>query len=284
MGTPSVSGVHGFDAGGSQPRPQTPTGAAPSAPGAPQLLDAGQGSDFTSLLGSLLAKPQPAQPSTTPIQAPSFAAGPKLPQGAQLLQSTPAPAPQQQDKFSDAMSLVGALGGSGPALGSDQASGAPQTGPAQPTGSPSPEAGTGTGADAALTWAKSKIGFKETGTNAGGLASYANSRFGMSGQPWCAMFTSLAVTKGGAPKSARTASVAAVRAKAQQHNGYEGFVDPGSAQAGDLILFGNQHIGMVERVSGGKVFYVGGNQSNGVTEASVPVGRGDIVRPKYGAR
>jgi hypothetical protein len=39
---------------------------------------------------------------------------------------------------------------------------------------------------------------------------------------------------------------------------------------------------MVQRVAKGRVYYVGGNQSNAVTQASVPVGHGDIVRPRYG--
>jgi len=41
---------------------------------------------------------------------------------------------------------------------------------------------------------------------------------------------------------------------------------------------------MVEKVQGGRIHYVGGNQSDGVTRATVPVGRGDIVRPQYGRR
>jgi hypothetical protein len=41
---------------------------------------------------------------------------------------------------------------------------------------------------------------------------------------------------------------------------------------------------MVQSVSHGRINYVGGNQSDGVTEASVAVGHGDIVRPRYGAR
>lgn len=143
------------------------------------------------------------------------------------------------------------------------------------------------GAQAALDWAESKIGqanSRETGTNTGGLASYANSRFGMSGQPWCAMFTSLAVTKGGAPKTARTASVAEVRRQAEQGGGgyQKGFVKVADAKAGDLILFGNDHIGMVKSVKDGQVTYVGGNQSDNVTVATTS--SGDIVRPKYGTR
>jgi hypothetical protein len=69
-------------------------------------------------------------------------------------------------------------------------------------------------------------GRRRHGHQFGRLASYANQRFGMSNQPWCAMFTSLAVTKGGAPKTARTASVAEVRRQAEQGGGgyQHGFV------------------------------------------------------------
>lgn len=143
----------------------------------------------------------------------------------------------------------------------------------------------GSGGTAALSWAESKVGFKETGVNSGGLASYLNGRFDMHNQPWCAMFTSAAVTKGGAPASARTASVAQVRAKALVGVGYEkGFIPPAQAKPGDLILFGDAHVGMVRSVKNGQINYVAGNQSNSVAEASVPFGGGDIVRPKYGQK
>jgi hypothetical protein len=143
----------------------------------------------------------------------------------------------------------------------------------------------GEGAEAAIGWAKSKLGFKETGTNAGGIASYLNKQFGMSGAPWCAMFTSAAVTKGGAPSSARTASVAQVRALADAGQGYRnGVFSGGKARRGDLIMWGNDHIALVTGVKDGKISYVGGNQSNGVTNGSVNAGSVDAVRPLYGAR
>jgi hypothetical protein len=152
--------------------------------------------------------------------------------------------------------------------------------------------GGGSGAHAALSWAESKLndpGARETGgANRGRLPDYLNARFGFGasgGQPWCAMFTSAAVTKGGAPASARTASVAQVRQKAMQGVGYErGYVPGGQARPGDLILFGNAHIGMVKSNKGGHITYVGGNQSDAVTEGQVPAHGASIVRPKYGAR
>lgn len=146
-----------------------------------------------------------------------------------------------------------------------------------------PSSGSG-GATAAVSWIQSKVGdpsSRETGTNSGGLASYANKRFGMSGAPWCAMFTSLAVTKGGAPKVARTPSVAEVRRQTTQGGGgYEkGFVK--TPRPGDLILWGNNHIAMVESVKGNQVTYIGGNQSDNVTRRTTSIGDGDYVRPKY---
>ncbi len=147
-----------------------------------------------------------------------------------------------------------------------------------------------TGSVKALQWAESKIGLpgsRETGgENRGQLADYANSRFGMTAQPWCAMFTSLAVTKGGAPKTARTASVREVRRQAEQGGGgyQKGFVDPGRAKPGDMVLWGNNHIGMVQRVKGGKIYYVAGNESDTVAEGVAAAGEVDIVRPKYGKR
>ena len=147
----------------------------------------------------------------------------------------------------------------------------------------------GGGAASALSWAESKLGApgsaESGGPNQGKLAGYLNQRFGMSGQPWCAMFTSAAVTKGGAPPEARTASVPEVRRKAQQGQGYvRGFIPPQHARPGDLVLFGGSHIAMVKSVSGGKIHYVGGNQSNTVSEGTTGGGGVTIVRPKYGAR
>ena len=73
-----------------------------------------------------------------------------------------------------------------------------------------------------------------------------------------------------------------MRAKAQSGQGYHGFVKNSKAKPGDLILFGNDHIGMVRSVSNGKINYVGGNQSDAVTQASVSVSDSvDVVRPKY---
>lgn len=154
------------------------------------------------------------------------------------------------------------------------------TGVTQPGAPPS----GGKGSSSALDWAKSTIGVSETGgPNRGKRVDSWEQRFNLKGQPWCAVFTSLAVTKGGVAASGRTPSVAEVRKQAQQGTAayQRGFIPPKRAQAGDLILFGNDHIGMVESVGKGGITMIAGNDSNKVQRRVVPIGSGDIVRPKY---
>lgn len=144
----------------------------------------------------------------------------------------------------------------------------------------------GGGAASALSYARSKIGQAETqGENRGPYVDSLNKRFGLLGEAWCAMFTSVAVTQGGAPLSARSASVAAIRAKARAGQGYvKGFVNPSQAKPGDLILFGDQHIGLVESVGRNGITMIAGNDSNRVQRRTVGTSGVTIVRPKYGAR
>lgn len=273
----SASPIGGSGGGGTVPI-NSPTNA-PTTSGSSGGDDANAAA-LLALLGQQGTAPRPA--STTPLPTPAATAGPAMPTAYQALTSGSGPAPKDSG-LSAALAQNAATPGQAAANVAAQAS--PLVADASSGGTSAPADATG-GAQAALGWATSKVGFKETGTNSGGLASYLNDRFGMSNQPWCAMFTSAAVTKGGAPASARTASVAEVRRQAQTGDGgYEkGFVDASNAKPGDLILFGDRHVGMVRSVKDGQVNYVGGNQSNGVTVASTPVGSGDIVRPKYGAR
>jgi len=277
--------------GGSRP---DPSGAPvsrerPQAPAAGALQAAalgggalGPAQSVAGTIASLMQKPAAPAWSSSSLQAPGFASGPAF--AGRTVQGGGGPAPRQ-----DVGALIDATRTPGQEIASTLAQASPIVADAsKPRSAPGSAPSTGTGgAQAALGWAQSKIGFKEaTGNNDGGLAGYLNQRFGFRNAAWCAMFTSAAVTKGGAPASARTAAVRDVRTMAENGGGgyHQGFIPAQKAKAGDLILFGNDHIGMVQRVKNGKVFYVGGNQSNGVTEASVPVGRGDIVRPKYGAR
>lgn len=273
---------------GTIPVPGASAGASPpaSAPGAANdpvraltasTPDAGPQTDATGLIQLASQQRQaPRGSGAAGIPAPAV-----LSDAYRALSSSAGPAPKK-----DISALIDAARTPGQAAANVAQQASPLVADAAAPAPATAPGGGGGGANAALSWAESKVGFKETGTNSGGLASYLNQQFGMSNQPWCAMFTSAAVTKGGAPKAARTASVYEVRKQAEAGGGgyRKGFIDAAHAKAGDLILFGNDHIGMVRSVKNGKVNYVGGNQSDGVTEASVAVGGGDIVRPLYGAR
>lgn len=120
VGSRAASLLGGISTGGGSVQPQANSASASSAP---QQTDGGQAGDFTSLLGSLLAQPQQQAPASAGIQAPQFAAAPKMPQGFQGILPTAAPAPAQSG-VSDALGLVQALGGSAPTVGSP---GPPQT-------------------------------------------------------------------------------------------------------------------------------------------------------------
>ncbi len=148
-----------------------------------------------------------------------------------------------------------------------------------------PTSSQSAGGGAAVAFGQSRLGqyAEDAGSNRGGQLDSLQSKFGMRGQPWCAMFTSVAVTRGGAPKVARTASVGEVRAQVTRGGaGYEkGF--KGAARPGDLWLRGNAHIGLVERVdSDGTIHTIEGNTGGGKVERRTHrPGEGDIARPLY---
>lgn len=160
------------------------------------------------------------------------------------------------------------------------------TGPAKlPKGTPAnPTTGGGGGASAAVKWAQSTVGVAETGgANRGPRIDQWQQRFGLKGAYWCAMWTSLAATKGGMDRSGRTPAVRDVRKAAQVGTAayQKGFVDPRKAKPGDLVLFGNDHIGMVEKNTGSGLVMIAGNDANRVNRRTIAYGNGDIVRPKY---
>jgi murein DD-endopeptidase MepM/ murein hydrolase activator NlpD len=97
----------------------TPTGSPSVAPAstAPPTIAGGQAGDFTSLLASLLTKPEQQQQAPAPIAPPSFAAHPVLPQGFSPASSIAPPPVPAQDRTSQALGLVGALAGTGATVG-----------------------------------------------------------------------------------------------------------------------------------------------------------------------
>ena len=149
-------------------------------------------------------------------------------------------------------------------------------------------AATSAGASAAVSFGRARIGqYREsTGSNRGPQLDSLQKRFGMSAQPWCAMFTSVAATRGGMPAVGRTASVEEVRRQVQSGGGgyKQGFQRP---KAGDMMLFGNRHIAMVDSVNrDGSVNLLNGNGSDGKVSLrkNVAAGTGEFARPKYSAR
>lgn len=242
------------------------------------MPDLGSAQSIAGTVASLMNQRRPVVASSS-LAPPAHATGPAL--AGQTVQGGGGPAARP-----DVGALIDATRTPGQAAANIAASQSPLVAEASSEPRSRPATGTG-GAQAALGWAESKIGFKEaTGNNDGGLASYLNKRYGFNNAPWCAMFTSSAVTKGGAPAVARTASVEEVRRQAMQGGGgyRKGLIDGNKARPGDLILWGNRHIGMVESVKDGVIRYVAGNEGNAVARGTARVGTADIVRPLYGRR
>jgi hypothetical protein len=112
-------------AGVARPRSVAPVPApatgAPTDPSssAPTSFSGGQAGDFTSLLQSMLTRPQ-ARPEPMPIAPPSFAAAPPMPQGFQPAASVSAAPSQRGGGVEGALSLVSAIGGAPPSAGSPE--------------------------------------------------------------------------------------------------------------------------------------------------------------------
>lgn len=131
---------------------------------------------------------------------------------------------------------------------------------------------TGTGAQRLLAAAESQIGVSEQppGSNNGPqISTYRSAVAGAEpGEPWCAYFASWAAAQGGVPlgeSGQGFGSVAQITSWAASN----GRLLPASATPapGDLILFGDQHVGIVESVNpDGSLTTVEGNYNNAVTQ------------------
>jgi hypothetical protein len=228
------------------------------------------------LSGAELARPM--KPQSVGLAAPVFAAQPVAPAGAKVVASAGQVRESPGASLSAALSAVRGLGGVEVTQEPRMAAGGAGGAQAAPVGEE-------VGAGAAVAFAQSRVGQyrEDAGSNRGGQLDTLQRRFGMSGQPWCAMFTSVAVTRGGAPKVARTASVAVVREQVTSgKGGYErGF--KGRARAGDLWLRGNAHVGLVESVDeDGTIHTIEGNTGSGeVARRTHRPGEGQVARPRY---
>jgi hypothetical protein len=133
-------------------------------------------------------------------------------------------------------------------------------------------AAQGTGGAGALAAAQSQVGVSEQppGSNDGPqIAEYRTATAGSGVGPWCAYFTSWAAAQAGAPLGEAGqgfGSVSALYGWAQR-TGRATPAGPGvQPNPGDLIVWGGEHIGIVESVDpDGSIHTIEGNSSNAVS-------------------
>jgi hypothetical protein len=124
----------------------------------------------------------------------------------------------------------------------------------------------------ALAFAQQEIGQAEQppGSNdSPRIAEYRTATAGSGIGPWCAYFVSWAAKNAGAPLGEAGqgfGAVSAVSSWAQRTGRWNPAASGQPPQAGDLIVWGGQHIGIVESVDAdGKIHTIEGNSSNMVT-------------------
>jgi hypothetical protein len=124
----------------------------------------------------------------------------------------------------------------------------------------------------ALAFAQGEVGQTEQppGSNdSPRIADYRSSTAGSGIGPWCAYFVSYAAQQAGAPLGEAGqgfGSVSAVSAWAQRTGRWNPAASGTPPQAGDLIVWGGEHVGIVESVDpDGKIHTIEGNSSNAVT-------------------
>ena len=133
-------------------------------------------------------------------------------------------------------------------------------------------ASQGTGGAGALAAAQSQVGVSEQppGSNDGPqIAEYRTATAGSGVGPWCAYFTSWAAAQAGVPLGEAGqgfGSVSALYGWAQR-TGRATPAGPGvQPNPGDLIVWGGEHIGIVESVDAdGSIHTIEGNSSNAVS-------------------
>ena len=143
---------------------------------------------------------------------------------------------------------------------------------AAPAAAPAGVGGDGSGGSGALAAAQSQVGVSEQppGSNDGPqIAEYRTATAGSGVGPWCAYFTSWAAAQAGVPLGEAGqgfGSVSALYGWAQR-TGRATPAGPGvQPNPGDLIVWGGEHIGIVESVDpDGSIHTIEGNSSNAVS-------------------
>jgi CHAP domain len=157
----------------------------------------------------------------------------------------------------------------------DQAAATTAPGPAGATATAATTAAPGaaqTAGQKALAFAQQEIGQAEQppGSNdSPRIAEYRTATAGSGVGPWCSYFVSWAAKNAGAPLGEAGqgfGAVSAVSAWAQRTGRWNPAASGQPPQAGDLVVWGGQHIGIVESVDAeGKIHTIEGNSSNMVT-------------------
>ena len=143
---------------------------------------------------------------------------------------------------------------------------------AAPAAAPAGVGGDGSGGSGALAAAQSQVGVSEQppGSNDGPqIAEYRTATAGSGVGPWCAYFTSWAAAQAGVPLGEAGqgfGSVSALYGWAQR-TGRATPAGPGvQPTPGDLIVWGGEHVGIVESVDpDGSIHTIEGNSSNAVS-------------------
>jgi hypothetical protein len=147
-----------------------------------------------------------------------------------------------------------------------------QQGSSLATPAAAPATGASTGAAGALAAAQSQVGVAEQPPGSNDSPQIAQNRTATTGSgvgPWCAYFVSWAAAQAGTPLGEAGqgfGSVSAVYDWAQR----TGKATPAGTgvrpNAGDLIVWGGEHIGIVESVDAdGSIHTIEGNSSNAVS-------------------
>jgi hypothetical protein len=138
---------------------------------------------------------------------------------------------------------------------------------------------TATAGQRALALAQGEVGQTEQppGSNdSPRIADYRSSTAGAGIGPWCAYFVSWAAQGAGTPigeAGQGFGSVSAVADWAQRTGRWNPAASGTPPQAGDLIVWGATHVGIVESVDpDGKIHTIEGNSSNAVTRRTHDAG------------
>lgn len=210
--------------------------------------------------GPFPPSPAPSSAATTTAATPAALASSAL--ASTALATSGLPALDTTSYGDDAEGSISAatLPGSGLSTATSALSGLPATAAA-------PAQGAGL---RALAAAQSALGITESpaGSNDGpGLAIFRSAVPGsQAGDPWCATFASWAARQAGAPVGDTGQGSASVEGIADWA-GRTGRLQPAGTTpaAGDLVLFGGRHIGIVEAVNAdGTLTTVEGNYRNSV--------------------